>query len=164
MDQIGDRIKLASEAVGGLNKLAEAIGLPRRTLGERVSGKAEPKMSEVVDIARATGYTITWLATGDGPRREGEAAEAQATAVKTIGPTIQMVAALVERLHREAGSTLPKISFIAELSEKVVMLIDKSDNAADLDELTALLPWLEMQIRRELVKENVGTGKHGASA
>lgn len=61
MSDIGRRIKEAAENVGGMNKLAEITGIPRRTLGDHVSGATEPKASALAAIAGATKVDLNWL-------------------------------------------------------------------------------------------------------
>lgn len=72
MSDFRERIKEAADSIGGLNKLAEMIGIPRRTLGDQLAEKTEPKMSLVTGTSEVTGYSIAWLATGSGARRLGE--------------------------------------------------------------------------------------------
>jgi phage repressor protein C with HTH and peptisase S24 domain len=49
------------------NELAKESALPRRTLESYMAGKAEPKVSALVAIAKAAGVSIAWLATGEAP-------------------------------------------------------------------------------------------------
>lgn len=62
MWKLGSRIKEAAALIGGLDKLEERLnGVSRRTLTDYVSGKSEPKASTVIDIATATGVSVSWL-------------------------------------------------------------------------------------------------------
>lgn len=63
-----ERIKIAADSVGGLNKLADLIGIPRRTLGDQIALKTEPKLFLIINIQKITGYSVQWLATGEGKR------------------------------------------------------------------------------------------------
>ncbi len=55
MSALGDRIKAAATRVGGLDQLAGMLeGVGRRTLSDYVSGKSEPRISTVIDIAKVT--------------------------------------------------------------------------------------------------------------
>lgn len=62
MVSFGDRVRVAAESVGGLNALAERIGMPRRTLGDQISSKGDPKLSFLAAVSGATGKPIAWLA------------------------------------------------------------------------------------------------------
>lgn len=61
MSEVGTRIKEAAEKVGGMNRLADLASIPRRTLGDYVSGATEPKASALVAIATATDSDLNWL-------------------------------------------------------------------------------------------------------
>lgn len=64
MDTVGDRLRQAADRIGGLDALAEAAGIKRTTLYNYASGQTEMRVSTLVDVARATGVSVTWLATG----------------------------------------------------------------------------------------------------
>ncbi|MFB2553379.1 S24 family peptidase [Ciceribacter sp. sgz301302] len=72
MSGLGARIKSAADLIGGLNKLADALSVPRRTLGNWVDGSTEPKASAIVAIANATGSSVVWVLTGNGEMLPGE--------------------------------------------------------------------------------------------
>jgi phage repressor protein C with HTH and peptisase S24 domain len=74
MAGIGQRIKEAADKLGGLNQLSEATGIPRRTLGDYVSGATEPKASALESIAKATDSDLNWLLRNDYPVGLGGAA------------------------------------------------------------------------------------------
>ncbi|WP_164830135.1 helix-turn-helix domain-containing protein [Sinorhizobium meliloti] len=67
MSELADRIREAANIVGGLNKLAEQIGVPRRTMGHWLQGR-KPKPEALQDIARVAGVDLTWLLTGEGDK------------------------------------------------------------------------------------------------
>lgn len=58
---IGKRIKEAAQKIGGLNKLADAISVSRRTLGSYVSDESEPTATVLCEIISATGVSPEWL-------------------------------------------------------------------------------------------------------
>lgn len=62
-----DRLNIAKTLIGGPDALSKKSGIPRRTLGNYLSGRNEPKVSQLADIAEASGLRIEWLATGAGP-------------------------------------------------------------------------------------------------
>lgn len=62
---IGTRIREASSTVGGIKALSQMIRLSEAQLHRVVSGKNQPKVEDVAEIADVTGYSLAWLATGD---------------------------------------------------------------------------------------------------
>lgn len=69
--EIGLRIKEAAANIGGLNKLSEAVGMARRTLGDQLV-KDEQKLSFLLQVSKSTGYDLQWLATGEGQKLRGQ--------------------------------------------------------------------------------------------
>jgi len=66
--EIAKRLKYLCEIIdGGADKLSEITGISRRTLGNYLSGRNEPKTSASVSICTATGANIVWFTTGEGP-------------------------------------------------------------------------------------------------
>ncbi|MVA24502.1 helix-turn-helix transcriptional regulator [Agrobacterium vitis] len=71
MTELSDRIRLAAEKLGGLNKLAQEIGVPRRTLGNWLKG-TNPKPSNLKQIADVANISLEWLISGTGsPEQDG---------------------------------------------------------------------------------------------
>ncbi|MBL4800895.1 MAG: helix-turn-helix domain-containing protein [Emcibacter sp.] len=62
-----ERLKEAAQLVGGPDALAKKSGVPRRTLGNYISGDTEPKLGGLTAISEATGTSLEWLARGEGP-------------------------------------------------------------------------------------------------
>ncbi|PZE13186.1 c repressor [Pseudomonas sp. 57B-090624] len=63
---IAARIRLCADMAGSGDELARLSSIPRRTLEYYLTGQSEPKVSRCVDIAKAVGVDIGWLATGEG--------------------------------------------------------------------------------------------------
>lgn len=71
MADFEDRIRLAASRVGSLNKLAFAINVPRRTLGNWLKG-SRPKPEALSAIASVANISLDWLVTGEGdPDEDG---------------------------------------------------------------------------------------------
>lgn len=68
----GERLKHAVKKAGGLTAVAARSTVSLRTLGTYTRG-GEMKLSNLRQLADATGVTVEWLATGRGPMRPGEA-------------------------------------------------------------------------------------------
>jgi hypothetical protein len=65
------RLKSAVRAAGGNNLVAQRSGVPLSSLNSYLRGR-EMKAGQLVRLAEATGVSLGWLATGDGPMRAGE--------------------------------------------------------------------------------------------
>lgn len=72
-----DRLKFAVRAAGGSKVVADRSGVPLTTLGTYTRG-GEMKLSNLRQLADATGVTVEWLATGRGPMRPGAVSPAPA--------------------------------------------------------------------------------------
>jgi len=66
METVGQRIKFVADKIGGVEALAIATGVKRTTMFNYVSGNTEPKVSVVIEIAKATGVSVEWLMIGRG--------------------------------------------------------------------------------------------------
>jgi phage repressor protein C with HTH and peptisase S24 domain len=56
---------------GSGDELSRLSAIPRRTLEYYLTGQREPKVARCVDIAKAVGVDIGWLASGEGDPRQG---------------------------------------------------------------------------------------------
>lgn len=72
LQEVTSRIAKAVKAGGGYSAVAARRALPGRTLSNLIGGQ-EPKYSQLLAIAQATGVRLEWLATGAGPMHEAEA-------------------------------------------------------------------------------------------
>lgn len=180
MSDFRDRIKAAADTVGGLNKLAELIGMPRRTLGDQLAGKTEPKMSLLVETARVTGYKIEWLATGNGHPVDSpmslltrltkglsrhddplpstmpqfEAPEMASHLKPKRAPIdtdlLENLVMLVKSVHDEYGIKLPGTKATAEAATLYNELSKRVSDLKDRDEIEANLPLLRYQLKKRL--------------
>ncbi|WP_435657913.1 helix-turn-helix domain-containing protein [Brucella pituitosa] len=187
MSEFRDRVKEAADAVGGLNKLAELIGMPRRTLGDQLAGKTEPKMSLLVETARVTGFNIEWLATGNGPKssqdrpmellkrltsglsrnpslRAPESAKIPltdhlVTEANLIDPSLlENLVVLAKSVHDEFGIKLPVTKATAEAASLYNELSARVSNLKDRDEIEANLPFLRFQLKKRLEAASAAPG------
>jgi|GEM_PF-4853280 len=180
MSEFRDRIKAAADTVGGLNKLAELIGMPRRTLGDQLAGKTEPRMSLLVDTARVTGYRIEWLATGSGEPLDSPMSllarltkglsrnddPLPSTAHQFEAPKIEHNASpnratidtgllenlvvLVKSVHAEYGIKLPGTKATTEAAMLYNELSERVSDLKDRDEIEANLPLLRYHLKKRL--------------
>jgi phage repressor protein C with HTH and peptisase S24 domain len=75
---LAERIRQCADLAGSGDELARLTAIPRRTLEYYLTGQSEPKVARCVDIAKAVGVDIGWLASGEGDMRRGAAAQAPA--------------------------------------------------------------------------------------
>ena len=68
---LADRIRQCADMVGSGDELARLTAIPRRTLEYYLTGQSEPKVARCVDIAKAAGVDVGWLASGEGDKLKG---------------------------------------------------------------------------------------------
>lgn len=74
-----ERLKLAVSEAGGPTAVARRLQMHLGTLNNYLGGR-DMKASALVALARGTGVTVEWLATGEGPMKPGQPANPQETA------------------------------------------------------------------------------------
>lgn len=133
---LSGRIKEAARLAGGGDALAQKTGLPRRTLGNYLAGRNEPKTSGLAAIAKAAGVSVAWLATGEGPMRPADQAPppgpAEAQAAYQIAIPQELIATALQAIEEwldEFNRRLPP----AKKAEVVVLLCEMvmKEKAAD---------------------------------
>lgn len=78
-EELGERIKLASERVGGKKTLSRETGIPESGIYRYIKGESAIPVKALVKIAEATGVSIQWLATGEGEQEsDGKAQDESA--------------------------------------------------------------------------------------
>jgi phage repressor protein C with HTH and peptisase S24 domain len=60
------RLRLIMQQFGSVADLAKAVGVSDNAIYKWVSGRGQPGMSSLVNLARAAGVSVEWLATGQG--------------------------------------------------------------------------------------------------
>lgn len=73
-NDLAARIRECADIAGSGDELSRLTAIPRRTLEYYLTGQREPKVARCVDIAKAVGVDIGWLASGEGDRQRGTAA------------------------------------------------------------------------------------------
>lgn len=62
-----ERLSIAATCIGTRKAAAKAAGVSEATFYRYLNGESEPPLAVVVGLARASGYSCGWLATGEGP-------------------------------------------------------------------------------------------------
>lgn len=70
-EDLAARIRQCADIAGSGDELARLTAIPRRTLEYYLTGQSEPKVARCVEIAKAVGVDIGWLASGEGDIRRG---------------------------------------------------------------------------------------------
>lgn len=165
MSDLGQRIKEAAESVGGLNQLAELSSVPRRTLGDFVAGKTEPKASVLGQIANITGVELKWLLLGHGQKKP-EPSDLPPLATTWVN-MIPSIGAIVSNAYREAGAVLPEHRLFQEITRWQLAMMEQAGGSQNDTPaaIYSLLSWVEEEIVKELreARHEPGSGKRSAS-
>lgn len=63
----GQRMQQLKEIAGSAKRLSEMSGLSYTAIRQYLDGVADPSRSSLAALAKCTGISIQWLATGEGP-------------------------------------------------------------------------------------------------
>ncbi len=69
-----ERLRIVVDECGGTSMISSKSGQSVSSINNWLRG-TEPKFTALADIAKATGYSLDWLATGEGPMRLDEKPE-----------------------------------------------------------------------------------------
>jgi DNA-binding phage protein len=149
-----ERLRRCVALAGNGNELARRAGMPRRTLENYLSGDHEPRLGRIVQIARATGVSVNWLVTGDGPMMASETQgptapmpPVSAQQPTTDGRLLGRLFEAIQRVHREEGSHLP-MSALAEIAAAKHDQIVAAEE--DPEERLRMVKLIAVQVREEL--------------
>jgi phage repressor protein C with HTH and peptisase S24 domain len=65
-EEFGTRLRLIMQQFGSVADLARAVGVSDNAIYKWVTGRGKPGMSSLVNLAKAAGVSVEWLATGKG--------------------------------------------------------------------------------------------------
>ena len=68
-----DRMYIAAKLAGNATELARRSGISRRAIGTYLSGASDPTRERLIAIAKASGVSVEWLATGKSGVMQSEA-------------------------------------------------------------------------------------------
>src|SRR5579862_6560301 len=60
------RLRLIMQQFGSVADLAKAVGVSDNAIYKWVSGRGQPSMMSLVNLSKAAGVSVEWLATGRG--------------------------------------------------------------------------------------------------
>lgn len=117
METVGDRLRQAADKIGGLDALAEAAGIKRTTIYNYASGQTEMRVSTLVDVARVTGVSLHWLATGE----DDKAAKAQVVGSKV---ELDQIRKIVWNIAFTFADELPRNAKPADVANQTLEMLD----------------------------------------
>lgn len=138
------RLRLIMQQFGSVADLARAVGVSDNAIYKWVSGRGQPSMISLVNLARAARVSIEWLATGQeaskGEARGAESGEyaylAQNSVRSAVGrgtvqsrQIVDYLAFKVEWLRRRIGIDPKCLMLLEAVSDSMTPTIDEGDLA-----------------------------------
>lgn len=74
VDAFGERMAVAIKRAGGATRMAEKADVSGSVLRKWRAGHSDPSRTHLVNMARAAGVSLEWLATGEGDPDQGAGA------------------------------------------------------------------------------------------
>jgi phage repressor protein C with HTH and peptisase S24 domain len=72
-EEFGTRLRLIMQQFGSVADLARAVGVSDNAIYKWVTGRGKPGMLSLVNLAKAAGVSVEWLATGKGQPAKAKA-------------------------------------------------------------------------------------------
>jgi phage repressor protein C with HTH and peptisase S24 domain len=85
-EEFGTRLRLIMQQFGSVADLARAVGVSDNAIYKWVTGRGKPGMLSLVNLAKAAGVSVEWLATGKGQSLKGRSEHGVAPAAKPATP------------------------------------------------------------------------------
>jgi transcriptional regulator with XRE-family HTH domain len=103
-DAFRERLAIA-KGQDSTNAFAQKSGISESVFRKYLAGVTVPGADKLVDIARVSGVSLVWLATGRGPVREEESTSGEATEAVDL-ELLETVIEAVEEGLLQIGATL----------------------------------------------------------
>ncbi|MGZ6186413.1 MAG: XRE family transcriptional regulator [Candidatus Binataceae bacterium] len=138
------RLRLIMQQFGSVADLARAVGVSDNAIYKWVSGRGQPSMISLVNLARAARVSIEWLATGqDAPKGEARGPESSEyvylpyNSVRgTVGrgtvqsrQIVDYLAFKAEWIRRRIGIEPKSLLLVEAVSDSMAPTIDEGDLA-----------------------------------
>jgi phage repressor protein C with HTH and peptisase S24 domain len=136
------RLRLIMQQFGSVADLARAVGVSDNAIYKWVSGRGQPSMISLVNLARAARVSIEWLATGqDAPKSEARGAESaeyvylpRNSVRSSVGrgavqsrQIVDYLAFKTEWLRRRFGVDPKNLMLVEAVSDSMSPTIDEGD-------------------------------------
>ncbi|WP_447588709.1 XRE family transcriptional regulator [Aquipseudomonas campi] len=140
-DALAARMRKCAEIAGSGDELARITAIPRRTLEYYLTGEREPKIGRCVEIAKAVGVDIAWLASGEGePMPKPQTAALEGDDAYAYVPLYDARCSAGSGAWNERCSILVNLSFTRySLRKKGLTPTDLACLRVDGDSMTGLL-------------------------
>jgi transcriptional regulator with XRE-family HTH domain len=136
--EIGKRIAVLADKVGGKRELAHKAGIHEGKLYRYLLGDNEAKIQPIIAIAKAAGVSTDWLLTGEGPMQhppQADSASSTDLPSSSLDPDWFIYILLtLENLLRERGDDRPfdrKLAMARYVYETVPRPSQIGDTSAD---------------------------------
>lgn len=163
---LGERLRELRKQCGDPSRaeLAARLGVSEKTIGNYERGDNEPPASILLIFQEQLGVSLHWLVTGEGDMFSTPTSVLNYAAEMQVD-IMRLLTRLVVRLHHDVGIKLPAEEITAETTVLYNDLSRRVDNLADREEVEAVLPQLELRLRKRLAeaKSKPGSGKREAS-
>jgi transcriptional regulator with XRE-family HTH domain len=153
---VSERLRIAAKRAGGIDALAELTGTPRRTLGNYLAGRNEPKLSFLMAVSGLTGFSIDWLSGNVSEEPVG-----QAGPFEIDDELMGRVTDAIARLYRDERVSLPAIDLGRLVARKYAEIVAATD---DSEERFAMVKLIVTQLRADLRAAAAAPGSGKASA
>lgn len=104
VDAFCERLVEAIQLAGGSTSMAEKAGVSTSALSKWRRGESEPTLTHLVEIARAAGVSVAWLANGEG----GASRSAEVHSINL--EALEQAMMLVYQAEQEKGARLSAIA------------------------------------------------------
>ena len=136
------RLRLIMQQFGSVADLARAVGVSDNAIYKWVSGRGQPSMISLVNLARAARVSVEWLATGqDAPKSEARGAESaeyvylpRNSVRSSVGrgavqsrQIVDYLAFKTEWLRRRFGVDPKNLMLVEAVSDSMSPTIDEGD-------------------------------------
>jgi phage repressor protein C with HTH and peptisase S24 domain len=136
------RLRLIMQQFGSVADLARAVGVSDNAIYKWVSGRGQPSMISLVNLARAARVSIEWLATGqDAPKGEAQKADSgeyvylpRNSVRNPVGrgtvqshQIVDYLALRTEWLRRRIGIDPKNLILVEAVSDAMTPTIDEGD-------------------------------------
>lgn len=139
---IAERIKRAIIDNGGYQHISEETGISKSTLARIASSQTEPKLKDVMAIARATGVSLNFISYGMLTEDEEDSALAEKKMFGLIIDMVRNVNREVSELRQQVGMQEPKGSLnntfsVDQLRAELLQQIAQSDDLPNIEGLSS---------------------------
>lgn len=155
-NMLGARLKEVAREVGGVDELARLTGTARRTLGNYISGRNEPKMSFLLAVSSLPGVSLDWLISG-----KREQPPVSSPDPRLDEELLGRITDAIARTYKDERVSIAPIDLGRLSGRKYAEIVAATEVH---DERLAMIKLVATQLRADLrsAAEEPGTGKRSA--